>query len=99
VSYVLHEERGTVTVTAAALTQLVAGAADAVEGARVRRGRRNLDVLIENGKARVDVALIADFGAVLPDVAREVQERVAAALAAMCRVEVTGVDVSVEEVE
>jgi uncharacterized alkaline shock family protein YloU len=36
---------------------------------------------------------------VLPDVARDVQERVADALVAMCAVRIGSVDVSVEEVE
>ena len=38
------------------------------------------------------------YGAVLPDVARAVQEEVASALATMCAVEVDGVDVFVEEI-
>jgi uncharacterized alkaline shock family protein YloU len=36
---------------------------------------------------------------VLPDVARDVQERVADALVTMCAVRIGSVDVSVEEVE
>ena len=41
----------------------------------------------------------ARYGVVLPLLAREVQERVAEALTAMCGVEVDGIDVSVEAVE
>jgi uncharacterized alkaline shock family protein YloU len=99
VSYVVREAAGTITVTPAALTQLVVHAAEAVEGARVRRGRRHLEIEIEDGRAHVELELSARYGAVLPEVARGVQERVADALATMCGVNVTAVDVSVEEVE
>jgi uncharacterized alkaline shock family protein YloU len=86
-----------VKVTDAAVTQIVVRAAEAVEGARVRRTRRHLDVEIDGGNARVALELTVDFGKVLPEVARDVQERVAAALGTMCDVTVTAVDVSVEE--
>ena len=43
--------------------------------------------------------LTARYGLVLPEVAREVQERVADALATMCAVRIGTVDISVEEVE
>jgi uncharacterized alkaline shock family protein YloU len=101
VSYVVREAAGTITVTPAALTQLVVHAAEAVEGApaRVRRGRRHLEIEIEDGRAHVELELSARYGAILPEVARGVQERVADALATMCGVDVTAVDVSVEEVE
>jgi uncharacterized alkaline shock family protein YloU len=98
-NYVVREAAGTITVTPAALTQLVVHAAEAVGGARVRRGRRHLEIEIEDGKAHVELELSARYGAVLPEVARDVQERVADALATMCGVDVTAVDVSVEEVE
>ena len=39
------------------------------------------------------------LGAIIPDVAREVQERVADALATMCGVAVEAVDVTVEELD
>jgi uncharacterized alkaline shock family protein YloU len=98
-NYVVREAAGTIMVTPAALTQLVVHAAEAVEGARVRRGRRHLEIEIEDGRAHVELELSARYGAVLPEVARGVQERVADALATMCGVNVTAVDVSVEEVE
>jgi len=99
VSFVLEEPHGTITVTPPALASLVARAAEAVEGAHVRRGRRRLDVAMSNGGARVRLELTARYGVVLPELARDVQERVAHALTTMCRVEVEAVDVSVEEVE
>jgi uncharacterized alkaline shock family protein YloU len=90
---------GSVTVSPAALNQLVVQAAESVSGAQVRRGRRRLEVDVADGHARVRLELSAPYGAELPRLARKVQERVADALAAMCAVEVDAVDVSVEAVE
>jgi uncharacterized alkaline shock family protein YloU len=88
-----------IKVTDAAVTQIVVRAAEAVEGARVRRPRRHLDVEIDGDTARVAFELTVAFGKVLPEVARDVQERVASALGTMCGVTVTAVDVSVEELD
>jgi uncharacterized alkaline shock family protein YloU len=88
-----------VKVTDAAVTQIVVRAAETVEGARVRRPRRHLAVELDEGEARVELELAVSFGKVLPEVAREVQERVAAALGTMCGVDVKAVDVSVEELD
>jgi uncharacterized alkaline shock family protein YloU len=86
-----------VKVTDNALTQVVVRAAEGVEGARVRRPRRKVDVEIENGRARVELELAVTYGKVLPEVARDVQAEVADALGRMCDVSVDAVDVSVEE--
>jgi uncharacterized alkaline shock family protein YloU len=99
VSLVLPEPEGTITVTPSALAGLVIQAAEAVDGVQVRRGRRRLDIDVTLGEARVRLELSARYGLVLPEVAREVQERVADALATMCAVHIGSVDVSVEEVE
>jgi uncharacterized alkaline shock family protein YloU len=45
----------------------------------------------------VSLELAARYGVALPDLARAVQESVAAALETMCGVEVETIDVSVEE--
>ena len=90
---------GTITITPAALTQIVVRAAERAEGARVRRPRRGLEIALENGHVRVELELAARFGLVLPDLAREVQERVNGALGGMCGLVVDAVDVSVEELE
>ena len=97
-SYVVSDEGGSVVVTAAALTELVVSAAEAVEGTQVRRGRRRLEVDVADGRANVRLELEAPYGVVLPRLARDVQERVAEALASMCGVEVEAVEVSVEAV-
>jgi uncharacterized alkaline shock family protein YloU len=93
------EPAGTITVTPPALAGLVIQAAESVDGVQVRRGRRRLDVDVAPGEASVRLELTARYGLVLPEVAREVQERVADALATMCAVRIGSVDVSVEEVE
>ena len=90
---------GTITVTPAALTQIVVHAAELADGARVRRPRRGLEIELVHGHARVELELAARFGRVLPEVAREVQERVSGALETMCGLVVDAVDVSVEELE
>jgi uncharacterized alkaline shock family protein YloU len=90
---------GAVRITDAALTHIVVRAAESVPGTRVRRPRRHLDVSIEDNSARVELELAVSYGHVLPELARDVQARVAAALSTMCGVDVTAVDVSVEELE
>jgi uncharacterized alkaline shock family protein YloU len=99
VSYVIPEPNGTITVTPSALVGLVTRAAEAVDGAQLRRGRRRLDVDVTERSVHVRLELTARYGIVLPDLAREVQARVADALIKMCSLDVEAVDVSVEEVE
>jgi uncharacterized alkaline shock family protein YloU len=96
---VIAGEHGTVTVTAAALTQVVVQAAEAADGARVRRPRRGLEIALGEGGARVQLELAARFGAILPELARDVQARVAEALSRMCGLDVRAVDVSIDELE
>ena len=98
-SYVVAGDRGTITVTASALGELVVRAAESVSGAEVRRGRRRLEIDVAEARAHVRLELSARYGVVLPRLARDVQERVADALSSMCRVEVDAIDVSVETVE
>lgn len=86
-----------VQVTDGALTHIVVQATESVAGARVRkRPRRRVTVDVADGRARVDVELAVEYGLVLPDVARDVQGRIADALRRMCEVD-TAVDVSIEE--
>ena len=98
-SLVLPEPEGTITVTPPALAGLVIQASESVDGVQVRRGRRRLDIDVAPGEAHVRLELTARYGLVLPDVARDVQKRVADALTTMCAVGIASVDVSVEEVE
>ena len=73
-------------------------AAELVDGARVRRPRRGLDVSVTDGTARIELELAARFGTVLPSVAREVQANVATALLASAGL-AAAVDVSIEELD
>jgi uncharacterized alkaline shock family protein YloU len=99
-TYVVRTNDGAITVTDAALTQIVTQAAEAVDGARVRRRPlRKLALDIDGTTARVDVPLAVAYGRVLPEVARDVQEQVAEALGRMCGLDVAAVDVTVEELD
>jgi uncharacterized alkaline shock family protein YloU len=86
-----------VRITDAALSQIVTAAAESVEGARVRRPKRRVEIAVEGGSARVELELTAPFGAPLHELGRSVQERVADALRTMCGLEPAAIDVSVEE--
>jgi len=88
---------GSVRVSEAALAQIVGGAVSSVAGARLRKGRRRLELELADGHARAELEVAVAYGAFLPDVARAVQERVGEALARMCGVDVAAVDVSVVE--
>ena len=89
-------DEGTVTITDAAQSQIVVQAAEAAGDVRVRR-RRQLEIAIADTGTRVQLELAVPYGRVLPDVAQDVQERVASALGTMCNVNVTAVDVAIEE--
>jgi uncharacterized alkaline shock family protein YloU len=82
-----------VTISDGALAQIVVGAAEQVDGIRVRRRKG-----VEPQDGRVSLSLTARRGIVLPEAAREVQAHVADALSAMCDLQVA-VDVSVDEVD
>jgi uncharacterized alkaline shock family protein YloU len=88
-----------ITVTDAALQQVVVGAAEGVEGARVRRARRHLEIAVDGSRVRVELDVTARYGEVLPALAREVQERVADALAQSCGLQPEAIDVTVAELE
>ena len=93
----INAPEGKVTVPAATLARIVVRAAELADGARVRRPRRGVDVEISADHATVTLRLAARYGAVLPQVAEEVQRHVAEALGQMCGVEVRAVDVAIEE--
>jgi uncharacterized alkaline shock family protein YloU len=98
-SHVIREPAGTITVTPSVLARVVRGSAGRVDGARVRRGRRGLAVEVDGGRARVTLELAVRYGIVLPDVARNVQQRVAEGLRTMCGLEPARIDVAIEELE
>jgi uncharacterized alkaline shock family protein YloU len=87
-----------VKVTDATLAQIVIRAAETVDGVRVKRPRRHLDVDVAAGEARVALDLSVEYGHVLPEAARAVQRRITDALGTMCGLTVRSVDVNVEDV-
>jgi uncharacterized alkaline shock family protein YloU len=97
--HVIAGPRGEIRIDGDALAGLVVAAVAEVYGARARRPRRGLDVSVEDGHARVEVELAARYGSVLPELARAVQESVAAALRGSAGLQVDGVEVAVEELD
>jgi uncharacterized alkaline shock family protein YloU len=98
-SHVISADGGSITLAPAMLEQVVIGSAEGVDGARVRRPRRGLDVEVDGGRARVTVELAVRYGLVLPDVAHEVQRRVVDSLRGICGLEAAAVDVAIEELD
>ena len=94
-----RDAHGSVSLGEAALAQIVLQAVESVPGARLRKGRRRAPVELTAGHARAALDLAVAYGHVVPEVARDVQQRVAEALAGMCGVVVDAVDVSVEELD
>jgi uncharacterized alkaline shock family protein YloU len=95
---VFRGPEGSITVTAGALTRLVAHAAREVEGVRVRRPKRAVEVTWDTGRASVSLRLSARYGEPLPALAHAVQEGVAAAVAGVSGAEVDRVDVEIAEI-
>ncbi len=98
-TYVVRNGDGAITVTDATLTHIVVQAAESVDGARVRRARRKVGVELDGRRARVELELSVAYGKVLPEVAQDVQVQVADALTRMCGLDVSAVDVTVEELD
>ena len=98
-TYVIRNSDGTITLTDGALTNIVVQAAESVDGARVRRARRKVGVELEGTRARVELELAVAYGRVLPEVAQDVQLRVTDALTQICALDVSAVDVTVEELD
>ena len=96
--HTIRGPHGPIRIEGDALSALVIMAAELVEGARVRRPRRGLDVSVTDTRARVELELAVRYGNVLPSVAREVQTNVAAALLASAGL-AAAVDVSIEELD
>jgi uncharacterized alkaline shock family protein YloU len=90
--------RGAIRIEGDALAALVVAAAELVDGARVRRPRRGLDVSVTDETAKVELEVAAGYGTALPSLAREVQASVAATLRASAGLTAT-VDVTIEELD
>jgi uncharacterized alkaline shock family protein YloU len=96
--HTIEGPHGSIRIEGDALSGLVITSAELVEGARVRRPRRGLDVSVSTGTAKVELELAAPYGVALPTVAREVQANVAAALLGSAGL-AAAVDVSIEELD
>ena len=92
-------DEGTISVTPAALSAVVVRAAESVDGVRVPRPKRGVEIEIAGETARVELELAARYGVVLPDAAQDAQQRVSDALARMCGLATSTVDVNFEELE
>jgi uncharacterized alkaline shock family protein YloU len=94
---------GRASISSDILARYAADAAREVEGVRglveshLHR-HRGVRVLDESGTVRIEVHLEAEWGASLPEVAREVQRRVRDYLGRMADVDPEAVDVVVDEV-
>ncbi len=97
--HVLKSAHGEVRIEGDALAALVISAAELVDGARARRPRRGLDVTVADGRVQVELELAATYGAVLPELARAVQESVTDALQNAAGLTVDRVDVAIEELD
>jgi len=95
----IPSDEGTISVTPAALSAVVVRAAESVDGVRVRRPKRDVEVEIVGERARVELELAARYGIVLPDAAQDAQQHVSDALARMCGLATSTIDVNFEELE
>ena len=96
--HTIRGPHGAIRIEGDALSALVITAAELVDGARVRRPRRGLDVSVTGERATIELELAARYGTVLPALAREVQESVSAALLGSAGL-AAAVDVSIEELD
>jgi uncharacterized alkaline shock family protein YloU len=93
---------GHASISPEVLSRYAADAARDVPGVRglVERAlpyRRGVKLETENGRVSVELRLVVDWGASIPHVGREVQQRVREYLKRMADVDATTVDVVVDE--
>jgi uncharacterized alkaline shock family protein YloU len=92
------------TISSDILASYAADAAREVDGVQglvesTLHRHKGVRVLGEDGRLRVELHLAVAWGASVPNVGREVQQRVAAYLARMADVEPEAVDVVVDEIK
>ena len=86
------------TISNDVLCRYAADAARQVTGVRDLVGRRGVRVADEDGRAKVELHLAVEWGAFIPQLGREVQQRVREYLARMAEIDATDVDVVVDEI-
>ena len=89
---------GQASISAEILARYAADAAREVDGVAGLAGRRGVRIERDDHAVRVELHLVVDWGASLPDVGRDVQSRVREYLARMADVSPEAVDVVVDEV-
>ena len=91
------------TISSDILASYAADAALEVDGVRglvesPLHRHRGVRIVDEDGRVRVELHLAVEWGASIPQVGREVQQRVAAYLERMAKVDPEAVDVIVDEI-
>jgi uncharacterized alkaline shock family protein YloU len=91
------------TISSDILASYAADAAREVDGVRALvesalHRHKGVRIIDDDGRVRVELHLVVEWGASIPEVGREVQQRVAAYLERMAKVEPEAVDVIVDEV-
>ena len=91
------------TISSDILASYAADAAREVDGVRglvesALHRRKGVRIVDDDGRLRVEFHLAVEWGVSIPEVGREVQERVAAYLERMAKVEPEAVDVIVDEI-
>jgi uncharacterized alkaline shock family protein YloU len=91
------------TISTDILASYAADAAREVEGVRglvesALHRHKGVRIVDEDGRVRVELHVAVEWGASIPEVGREVQERVAAYLDQMANVDPEAVDVIVDQI-
>ena len=91
------------TISTDILASYAADAAREVEGVRglvesALHRHKGVRIVDEDGRVRVELHVAVEWGASIPEVGREVQERVAAYLGQMANVDPEAVDVIVDQI-
>ena len=91
------------TISSDILASYAADAAKEVDGVRglvesALHRHKGVRIVDEEGRVRVELHLAVEWGASIPEVGREVQQRVAAYLERMAKVDPEAVDVIVDEI-
>ena len=89
---------GQASISADILARYAGDAAVEVEGVRALAGRRGVKVDSDNGSVRVELHLEVEWGAAIPDVARDVQERVGEYLGQMADIDSPEVEVVIDQI-
>jgi uncharacterized alkaline shock family protein YloU len=91
------------TISSDILASYAADAAREVDGVRglvesALHRRKGVRIVDDDGHVRVELHLAVEWGVSIPEVGREVQQRVAAYLGRMAKVEPEAVDVIIDEI-